>query len=217
VLGCHSKLEAVKDRWYKLGSCRDQWPADNGTTCLCRGTYGYYEHKGSFSHSENKFYYIIPDFNLLRYGSYYSGFEEDDPHGVHQCIATCADDIQNHHVNHSDGTGLVTADCPEGMAVLGCGSASTIDAVDNSTNSTAATHSTDPTRSRLRAAVVVNTTNSCRCYDQYQVMCYAVCSMFDSSYEIGRLSTATRVGCDSLQKTAILCVLGLLLILAERD
>ena len=185
VLGCHLRLQAsahIHKSSLPDVTRRDQWPADNGTACLCRGSYG-------------------------------SGLIEIN---FQQCIATCADDIQNHHVSHSDGTGLVTADCPEGMAVLGCGSASPIDTVDNSTNSTV------ETRSSGRTAVVVNTTNSCRCYDEYQVRCYAVCNMFDDSRpvpsnETSLLSTATRVGCDSLQKTAILCVLGLLLILAERD
>ena len=207
VLGCHLKMEAtavMHESYVPDVTRRNQWPADNGTACLCRGSY------------DSRMAYI-------RYWSIEPSFQ--------QCIATCADDIQNHHVSHSDGTGRVTADCPEGMAVLGCGSASRIDAVDNSTNSTAATHSTDLTswlNSSALTAVVVNTTNSCRCFDEYgqmvrrMVRCYAVCSMFDDSRpvpsnETSLLSTATRVGCDSLQKTAILCVLGLLLILAERD
>ena len=120
-----------------------------------------------------------------------------------ECIATCAADISNHHVRHTNGTGLVTASCPQGTTVLGCGSAS-------------------PTggQSRRRAAVVAMRT-SCRCYDDHQVTCYAVCGLFmaESSYgETGRLvGGGNSARCDSFCETTVLCVLGLLLILTKQD
>ena len=124
-----------------------------------------------------------------------------------ECIATCAADIRNHHILHSNGTGLVTTSCPQGTMVLGCGTASPMNG-----------------QSRRRAAVVAMRT-SCRCYDDYQVTCYAVCGllMAESSYPQTRLqvarqtSSASRVCCESQLETTILFALGLVIILSKHD
>jgi len=118
-----------------------------------------------------------------------------------ECIATCAADIRNYDVRHSTGAGLVTASCPQGTTVLGCGSAS-------------------PTasQSRHRAAVVAMRT-SCRCYDDQQVTCYAVCGllMAENNYvHVGRLvvpgsnSSAADLRFDSLLEIILHCVLVLI-------
>ena len=227
MLGCHS------DTAGRAGRCRDQWPADNGTACLCYGTVGYYERR-------------------------------DSDNGEHRCIATCADDIQNHHVSRSDGAGLVTADCPEGTTVLGCGSASPIDGVPadsgdqtgstdptnatHSTNSTSSTSSSDstnstgsihsnnatlsrrstvPTRSS-RAAAVVAMGMLCRCYNDHRVKCYAACGRLVSvsglrvmrpvlaAYNT-KVSPADRVCPDSRLKITMLCVVSFVLVFFKRD
>jgi len=133
-----------------------------------------------------------------------------------ECIATCAAGIRNYNIRQSSGTGLVTATCPQGTMVLGCGSA---------TNTTG--------QSSRRAAVVAMRT-SCRCYDDEEVTRYAVCGLFiaESSYPdsfaasfdsfdsdsfAARLlvptknSSPVKLPSISALTTVLLCILGLLL------
>jgi len=126
-----------------------------------------------------------------------------------ECVATCADGIRNYNIRQSSGTGTVVVSCPLGTMVLGCGSAAQT-----------------ANQSSYRAAVVAMRT-SCRCYDDQEITCYAVCGLFiaDSSYTAGipaakllmpiEDSAAIRLCSNSATKTIILCVLGLLLTLLK--
>ena len=119
-----------------------------------------------------------------------------------ECIATCAAGLHSYHISQSNGTGLVAATCPQGTTVLGCGSASP-------TNG----------QSRRRAAVVAMG-RACRCYDDRQVTCYAVCGLFmaESSYSEPRRLMASQNSApfsDSQLKTTTLCLLGFVLILSR--
>jgi len=126
-----------------------------------------------------------------------------------ECVATCAAGIRNYHIRHSSGTGVVTATCPAGTMVLGCGSAA----------QTAG-------QSRRRAAVVAMRT-SCRCYDDKGVTCYAVCGLFtaQSSYpesfaaaeiQLPSRNRATQCHSNAAFKTFLLCILALLLTFSEQ-
>jgi len=213
VLGCHSKLLAPSTAHFKIGSCRDQWPANIGTACLCYGTYGYYEDVDINTG-------MYKDFNYTNYrhegydiqvatetGRRYGYRDEKDVNGEHECIATCADGIQNNHIRRSSGTGLVTASCPQGTTVLGCGSSAQTDS-----------------KSRRRATAVATAT-SCRCYDVHQVTCYAICGVLvaENSYPGTKLmlagygSSAVRVCCDSQLESTMLFVLGFVRILFKQD
>jgi len=122
-----------------------------------------------------------------------------------ECIATCAAGIRNHHIRQSSGTGFVTVTCPPGTMVLGCGSA----------DQTAG-------QSSYRAAVVAMRT-SCRCYDDQEITCYAVCGLFTAessypgSFRAARLmvathkSSAVKLRSNWATKTILLCALSVLL------
>jgi len=122
-----------------------------------------------------------------------------------ECIATCAAGIRNYNIRQSSGTGLVTATCSQGTMVLGCGSAA------NTTG-----------QSSRRAAVVTMRT-SCRCYDDEEVTCYAVCGLFtaESSYPDSfaaarvlvptKNSSSVKLSPISALTTILLCILGLML------
>lgn len=125
-----------------------------------------------------------------------------------ECIATCASGIRNYNIRQQSGTGVVTASCPAGMMVLGCGSASETGG-----------------QSKYRAAVVAMKT-SCRCYDDEEVTCYAACGTFTaaSSYResvpapsllaprhSSSTSSAAQLPSSPMLSTILLCILGLLL------
>jgi len=120
-----------------------------------------------------------------------------------ECIATCAAGIRQYSIRQSNGTGLVTAKCPYGTMVLGCGSAA------------------ETTGQSGHRAAVVAMRKSCRCYDDDAVTCYAVCGLFtaDSSYPdsfsasrllVSNRNDAAKLRSSSATKTILLCVLGLL-------
>ena len=120
-----------------------------------------------------------------------------------ECIATCAAGIRKYNIRQSNGTGLVTASCPYGTMVLGCGSAAETTG-----------------QSRHRAAVVAMRT-SCRCYDDDAVTCYAVCGLFtaESSYPdtfsaarllVPNRNAAAKLGSIAGMKIILLCILWLL-------
>ena len=203
VLGCHSKTVG------EVGSCRDQYPAENGTRCLCYGTYGPYEYKTKIAFAKLEVY---P--STLSQREIHQIIHSTDTDAEHMCIATCASGIQGHTIRHSEGTGLVSADCAEGTTVLGCGSATPTDAIGgNSTNAT------DGVVSARRIAVVTMG-KSCRCYDDYRVRCYAICGVTTSARyeeEAGQLSAVARIYFGPQHGAVILCVLILLVILSKLD
>jgi len=122
-----------------------------------------------------------------------------------ECIATCAAGIRKYNIRQSSGTGLVTASCPKGTMVLGCGSAS------NTTG-----------QSSRRASIVAMRT-SCRCYDDQEVTCYAVCGLFTAesnyhaSFAVARLLAPSKnlspvkPPSISVLTTVLLCIMGLVL------
>ena len=119
--------------------------------------------------------------------------------GKLECIATCSGEISNHHISQSTGTGLVVASCPHGTTVLGCGSA-------------AATNAS----SSHRVAVVAMGT-ICRCNDDHEVTCYALCGVVKTEGSQrrpvrGLLTSRALARAASLLQTTAVSILGLVLV-----
>ena len=120
--------------------------------------------------------------------------------------------------------------------VLGCGSATPIDAIvddstdaANSTNSTISANSTDSTSfthpidsaDSSRRAAVVAMGKLCRCYDDNRVMCYAICGAFEAEISLVKrspllaayvMSEASRICSVSQLEATVLCLVALVLI-----
>jgi len=155
-------------RFYKVGSARDYWQF-NESACLCNGTYGYYQHvKDGFFYDSHyrefvsrRWFQNVGSLDVDDSGEERWKYPEPDTEGEHQCIATCAADVPQHTIVKQDGRGTVRVECPDGMAVLGCG-AETPSHVNQSS----------------RRSAAVYDYNECKCYDDYDVICYAVCGGF---------------------------------------
>ena len=107
-----------------------------------------------------------------------------------KCIATCASGVDNYHIQSTNGSGTVKAECPKRTTVLGC-----------------AAYSKNAQSDRRSAVVEAGT--SCRCHDDYFVVCIAMCGTLIPEGASARASV-------SLPKTAVLCDIIFVLILLNR-